>query len=130
MCSFSIAVEVRKGGLAFTNSCTNSDTLGLLDTSLYRVGSIPRLLEPTVREAISLPLEKYHLDLKDILSVGVIQHPNSYIKYLVPLSDLLSVGNPEDSLQNPDFNCCLLDNQTVITFNELWAERGNNGQMF
>ena len=73
-----------------------------------------------IGEAITLPIDRYKLDLKAILSIAVLQQSEGELRYLVPLQGGLILNHPEDLFRGEGFNSCRLDQNTVISFDETW----------
>ena len=63
-------------------------------------------------------LERYHLQLTSILSAAVIQHAEGSTRYLVPLQDGIVINHPDDLFQEEEVMCSVLDQRTVITFDD------------
>ena len=105
----------------FKNQFTSSQYPTAINASFSRVGALPKILAPIVGEVITLPLERYKLDLKSILSVAVLQQSDGHVRYVVPLQDGIVINHPEDLFQGEDFTSCILDQRTVVTFDSTWA---------
>lgn len=126
--SITIGVKVQKEELVFKNQYTNTGAPGVANVSLQRIGALPALLAPTVNQAIVLPLEKNHFEIRSILSIAEIQYRGSPTRYVVPLQDGICVSHPEELLQGDGFTCCILDQKTVVTFDDRvgWAHHTPN----
>ena len=74
-----------------------------------------------IGEAITLPIDRYKLDLKAILSIAVLQQSEGDVRYLVPLHAGLKLNQLEDLFRGEGFNSCKLDQHTVISFDETWT---------
>ena len=98
---------------------TRSPRLG--DASLLRIGTIPALLAPALGQAMLLPLERYQMQLTSIFSAAVIQHAEGSTRYLVPLQDGVTINHPDDLFQSDDFTCSILDQRTIVTFDDTFG---------
>ena len=121
MCSYTIALKIQKDGCTFKNDFTSFHYPHAINTAFQRIGSIPYLIAPMVGEAITLPIDRYKLDLKVILSIAVLQQSEGDIRYLVPLQGGVILNHPEDLFRGEGFNSCKLDQNTVISFDETWV---------
>ena len=121
MCSQTVAIKLEKDGYTFKNQFTTTNYPTAVHSSFSRVGLLPRILASIVGEAITLPLERYKLDLKTILSVAVLQQTDGDLRYLVPLQDGIIINHPDDLFVGEDFSSCVLDQRTVVTFDSTWA---------
>ena len=121
MCSHTVAIKVEKEGYTFKNQYTSSQYPTAIHAPFSRVGILPRILAPLVGEVITLPLERYKLDLKTILAVAVLQQTDGNVRYVVPLQDGVVINHPDDLFQGEDFTSCILDQRTVVTFDSTWA---------
>ena len=121
MCSHTVAIKVEKDGYTFKNQFTTTNYPSAIHAPFLKIGLLPRILAPQIGEVITLPYEKYRLDLKTILSVAVLQQSDGYTRYLVPLQDGIIINHPDDLLHSEDFTSCILDQRTVITFDSTWA---------
>ena len=120
MCSYTVALKIQKDGYTFKNDFTSFQYPHAINTAFQRVGSIPYLISPMIGEAITLPIDRYKLDLKAILSIAVLQQSEGELRYLVPLQGGLILNHPEDLFRGEGFNSCRLDQNTVISFDETW----------
>ena len=120
MCSYTVALKIQKDGYTFKNEFTSFHYPDAINTASQRVGTIPYLISPMVGEAITLPLDRYKLDLKTILSIAVLQQSEGQVRYLVPLQGGLTLNHPEDLFRGEGFNSCKLDQHTVVTFDDTW----------
>ena len=121
MSNITVSVKVQTGSLIIENQVTNNRLPGVIEATPQRVGSLPYLLSPTVGEAIALPLDRYRLSIKGIISLAVIQQAEGSQRYLLPLQNGVGVNHPGDLLRSEDFTCCVLDQRTVVTFDEPWV---------
>ena len=121
MCSHTVAIKVEKDGYTFKNQFTTTNYPSAIHAPFLKIGLLPRILAPQIGEVITLPYEKYRLDLKTILSVAVLQQSDGYTRYLVPLQDGIIINHPDDLLHGEDFTSCILDQRTVVTFDSTWA---------
>ena len=103
------------------NQVTNNLIPGIIDATPKLIGSLPYFLSPTIGEAVSLPLDRHKPLLKAIISLPVIQKIEGSQKYLVPLQNGVVVCHPEDLFRREDFTSCVLDQRTVVTFDESWV---------
>ena len=129
MCSHTVAIKVEKDGYTFKNQFTTTNYPSAIHAPFLKIGLLPRILAPQIGEVITLPYEKYRLDLKTILSVAVLQQSDGYTRYLVPLQDGIIINHPDDLLHGEDFTSCILDQRTVVTFDSTWATPRNRPQI-
>ena len=73
MSNITIGIKVQTGSLVIENQVTNNLIPGIINAAPERIGSLPYLLSPTIGEAVALPLDRYKLSLKAIISLAVIQ---------------------------------------------------------
>ena len=118
MCSYTVALKIQKDGYTFKNDFTSFQYPHAINTAFQRIGSIPYLISPMVGEAITLPIDRYKLDLKALLSIAVLQQSEGNTRYLVPLQGGLILNHPEDLFRGEGFNSCKLYQNTVITYDE------------
>ena len=86
---------------------------------LNRVGIIPVLLNPTVKKTLELPLEEYQLRLEDIYSIALLSHQYSNSKFILSLTNSLTINHPEPLFHTQDLTACLFDQRTVITSRQI-----------
>ena len=121
MCSYTVGLKIQKDGYTFKNEFTSFQYPHAINTAFQKIGSIPYMISPMIGEAITLPTDRYRLDLKAILSIAVLQQSEGEVRYLVPLQNGMILNHPEDLFRGEGFNSCKLDQHTVITFDEYWT---------
>ena len=73
MCSYTVGLKIQKDGYTFKNEFTSFQYPHAINTAFQKIGSIPYMISPMIGEAITLPIDRYWLDLKAILSIAVLQ---------------------------------------------------------
>ena len=96
MCSYTVALKIQKDGYTFKNDFTSFQYPHAINTAFQRIGSIPYLISPMIGEVITLPIDRYKLDLKTILFIAVLQQSEGDVRYSVPLHAGLTLNHPED----------------------------------
>ena len=127
MSNITIGIKVQTGSLVIENEVTNNLIPGIINAAPERIGSLPYLLSPTIGEAVALPLDWYKLSLKAIISLAVIQQTEGSQRYLLPLQNGVVVNHPGDLFRSEDFSSCVLDQRTVVTFDESWVAPSRQG---
>ena len=117
MSSFTLSISCRKDNLSVKYGSKSNSSPRLGSTSIRQLATVPTLLTPAAEKLISLPLELYNLEVRDVWSMAVLERPDYRgVKYLAPLTGALVMNHIDPIFCSEDMVSCKLDDCTIVTF--------------